>query len=71
MTEQVSPPPGERKAQGSDASTTGVGRRRLVIASLTTPVVLKLGMRGANGKTTTKTKSGNTSIHSSVKKKTK
>jgi hypothetical protein len=37
---------------------------------MATPVVLKLGMRSASGKTKKK-KSGHTSTHSSVKKKKK
>jgi len=44
-------------------------RRRLVIASMATPVVLKLGMRTASGQSKKKKKSGHTSTHSSVKKK--
>ncbi|HUK10741.1 MAG TPA: hypothetical protein VLX09_22915 [Stellaceae bacterium] len=46
----------------------GLARRRLVIASVTTPVVLKLGMRGASGKTK-KSKSTHASAHHSVKTK--
>jgi hypothetical protein len=46
----------------------GLARRRLVIASMTTPVVLKLGMRGASGKTT-KSKSTHASAHHSVTRK--
>jgi hypothetical protein len=46
----------------------GLARRRLVIASVTTPVVLKLGMRGASGKTK-KSKSAHASAHHSVKTK--
>jgi len=64
--------PGKTNApvSGADHGTRarGLARRRLVIASVTTPVVLKLGMRGASGKTK-KSKSTHNSAHHSVKTK--
>ena len=48
---------------GKARAAKGLGRRRLVIAGMTTPVVLTLGMQSAQAK-----KSGAGSKHSSLRR---